>query len=85
MLRISDKRKDVLIKYCEKEGISFEKLMKCPKFYNNEMLGFQKPVISKETNGLLNDTPEEPILLLIEEDGAIKVSKSEDILDYLAI
>lgn len=79
-----EEKKSILLKYCENEGISFEKVMKSPKSYSSEFMSIQHR--EKNSNGLgLRDTKPSEILLVIRKtNDGITFEPHENMKKYLS-
>lgn len=73
-----------LIEYCVKNGLSFEKIKKCPRCYTNDTMFIQYFDSSKVGQGLKNNEPAKVLLTIKRTTDGIEFEPSEDIDKYLA-
>lgn len=71
--------------FCNSSNLSFEKVMSFPQSCNENTLAVQYWDESLGTNGLLEETPAEIILLAKKADGKIDVEKQENTDKYLSV
>lgn len=79
-------RSEEIRKYCEKEGLNYEKLRKCG-FSGGPYMPYIFQYIDRENNhgrGLYEDGHPAPVVLEIEVvDGILKFSQTKDTRKYL--
>lgn len=74
---------EILIEYCNKNGLSLEKLNKCPRCCNQEMMFIQQISDNISGTGLKDETPAKVLLTIKRTDAGIIFEPSEDIKEYL--
>ena len=67
MCKLFDEWKSEIKKYCEQNGLSFEKAEKLPQAWNNTTIALYYCDSEQDEDGLLNDIPS-PMVLLIKKE-----------------
>lgn len=86
MVEYIQERIDLLQAFCDKEGLSIEKILKSPKCYNNEFMVIQYWDKNSENSklGLADNTPSKVLLTITRNGDNLSFEPSDDIKDYLA-
>ena len=84
MCKLFDDWTDVIKKYCEQNGLSFEAAKKMSQSWNKTTVVLYYCDPQKGERGLINDIPS-PMVLLIkkEKDGSLTFEQSEYTQKYL--
>lgn len=84
MKKYLEENMNKLIEYCDKEGLSVDKIKKSPRCYSRDFMLIQ--YVDKPSNGLgLKDEEPAKILLTIRRTPAgIEFEPAEDIKEYLS-
>lgn len=84
MCKLFDDWSNEIRKYCENNGLSFEKARTMTQSWNKEMvlLGYDD---GEKANGLLDDTPLPVVLAIFKQpDGSLKFEQTEHTRKYLS-
>lgn len=83
MNKIFEEYKDEIEEYCEKNGLSAEKVFHSARSYNNVRVFLQHVDHEKGKLGLLDETPANVTLAIFLENGKLRFEQTEHTLKYL--
>ena len=81
---LSGNYKKRIMAACSELGISYEKLSKCPRCYNDEFIVFQWLDKNKHCKYIDDGGPAKILLTITQKDNVLVITPAEDIKEYLS-